>query len=155
MVLNKRILREFLENKIKYLGLVLLVTISSMTSVGFADSIDSIFDTVDAYFINNNCEDGNFVLENTIDNITLDKLKKCGAEVEETFYCDYKMDDVQTIRVYKKRSNINKISIIDGQNISYRNEILLDDKLGQLDGYKTGDFIELKNKRYKVCGHAV
>ena len=52
MVLNKRILREFLENKIKYLGLVLLVTISSMTSVGFADSIDSIFDTVDAYFIN-------------------------------------------------------------------------------------------------------
>ena len=155
MVLNKRILREFLENKIKYLGLVLLVTISSMTSVGFADSIDSIFDTVDAYFINNNCEDGNFVLENTIDNITLDKLKKCGAEVEETFYCDYKVDDVQTIRVYKKRSNINKISIIDGQNISDRNEILLDDKLGQLDGYKTGDSIELKNKRYKICGHAV
>ena len=102
MVLNKRILREFLENKIKYLGLVLLVTISSMTSVGFADSIDSIFDTADSYFVSNNCEDGNFVLENTIDNITLSKIKKCGAEIEESFYCDYNVDDIQTIRVYKK-----------------------------------------------------
>lgn len=155
LVLNNRIIREFFENKIKYFGLILLIMISSMASVGFADSTDSIFDTVSIYFKTNNCEDGNFVLKNKIDNITLDKLKKNGAEVEENFYCDYKKDNSQTIRVYKNRSSINKVSVIDGKNISSKNEILLDDKLGEFDGYKTGDYIELNNKKYNIVGHAI
>ena len=99
MVLNNRIIREFLSNKVKYLGLIILVIISSMTIVGFIDSTDSILNTVEIYFKDNNCEDGSFILKNKINNITLNKLNKLGVDVEEKFYSDCKINDTQTIRV--------------------------------------------------------
>lgn len=155
LVLNNRIRREFFQNKVKYIGLILLVMISSMAIVGFSDSDDSIFDTVSKYFEMNNCEDGNFVLDNKISNNTLNKLKKNGVEVEENFYYDYKINDMQTIRIYKNRTNINKINIIDGKNIYDKDEILLDDKIGVIKGYSIGDYIELKHNKYKIVGHAI
>lgn len=155
MVLNNRIIREFFENKVKYIGLILLVMISSMASVGFADSTDSIFNTVNKYFNMNNCEDGNFIINNKIDNLTLNKLEQNGAKVEENFYCDYKINNRQTIRIYKNRSGINKTSIVKGRNISEKNQILIDDKLGDIKGYGIGNYIELEHNKYEIVGCAI
>lgn len=155
LVLNKRIPREILENKVKYLGIIIMIVIASMAIVGFTDSIDSIFNTAAEYHIANNCEDGNFILKEKIDNITLNKLKKLGVDVEECFYSDYKINGTLTLRIYKERKEINKQLLIDGDNIKASNEILIDDKLGKFDGYKNGEFVTISNKQYKIVGHAI
>lgn len=155
MVLNNRIIREFFENKVKYLGFIILIVISSMTIVGFADSTDSIMDTVADYFKSNNCEDGSFVLKNKINNITLNKLKKLGIDVEENFYSDCKINDGQTIRIYKERKNINKISVINGGELNDRHDILLDDKISQLQGYNIGNTLKISGINYNIAGYAV
>lgn len=155
MVLNNRIIREFLSNKVKYLGLIILVIISSMTIVGFIDSTDSILNTAEIYFKDNNCEDGSFVLKNKINNITLNKLNKLGIDVEEKFYSDCKINDTQTIRVYKKRKNINKISIVKGNDLKNTNDILLDDKRESIAEDKIGNYISIDGRRYYITGYAV
>ena len=155
MVLNNRIIREFLSNKVKYLGLIILIIMSSMTIVGFVDSTDSIMDTVGVYFKTNNCEDGTFTLKNKINNITLNKLKRLGVDVEENFYSDYKINDIQTIRVYKERKNINKISVVAGENLKNSHDILLDNKRDGLPDYKIGNYIDIDGIKYYIAGYAV
>jgi len=155
LVLNKRIPREILENKVKYAGIIIMIIIASIAIVGFTDSIDSIFNTADEYLITNNCEDGNFVLKEKIDNITLKKLENLGVDVEECFYSDCKINDILTLRVYKERQKINKASLIDGDDLKYSNDILIDDKLGQFEGYKNGDSLTISDKKYNVVGHAI
>lgn len=155
MVLNNRIIREFLTNKIKYLGLIILIIMSSMTIVGFVDSTDSIMDTVERYFKTNNCEDGSFTLKNKINNITLSKLKRLGADVEENFYSDCKVNDIQTLRIYKDRKNINKISVVAGENIKNPHDILLDNKRDGLSDYKIGNYLDIDGVKYYITGYAV
>ena len=155
MVLNNRIIREFFENKVKYLGVIILIIISSMTIVGFVDSSDSIVDTVSNNFKNNNCEDGNFQLKNKMDNLTLGKLKKIGVDVEENFYSDCKINDTQTIRVFKKREKINKILVKEGNDLNQTNDILIDDKLCSLPDYNIGNSLKISNRQYNIVGYVV
>lgn len=155
MVLNNRIIREFFENKVKYFGLIILIIISSMTIVGFADSSDSIMDTVSRYFKSNNCEDGSFTLKNKINTLTLNKLKKLGVEVEENFYSDCKVNGEQTIRIYKERENINKIYITKGNGLNNKHDILIDDKISELQGYSIGNILKIGDVKYNITGYAV
>ena len=155
MVLNNRIIREFFENKVKYLGLIILIIMSSMTIVGFTDSTESIMDTASRYFKSNNCEDGNFILKDKINNSTLNKLKKLGIDIEESFYSDCKTYSGQTIRIYKERKKINKIWIIGGNELNNNNDILLDDKISKIQGYSIGNTLKIGDEKYNITGYAV
>lgn len=155
MILNKRIPRELIENKVKYLGIIIMIVIASIAIVGFTDSIDSIFYTAHDYLETSNCEDGNFLLKNKLDNITLKKLNNLGVDVEECFYSDCKINDTLTLRVYKERNSINKSMIVDGSSIKSPKEILVSDKIGEFEGYRTGDIVTISEKEYKIVGHTI
>lgn len=155
MILNKRIPRELIENKVKYFGIIIMIVIASIAIVGFTDSIDSIFDTADEYLKVSNCEDGNFLLKNKLDNITLKKLNNLGVDVEECFYSDCKVNDTLILRVYKERKNINKSMVVDGNSIKSSKEILVSDKIGEFEGYRTGDIITISEREYKIVGHTI
>ena len=81
MVLNKRIIREFTQNIGKYLGLIVLVLISSMAIVGFSDSADSIINTGEKAALQNNLEDGEFYVSVPLNNRTLEKIRDLGVNI--------------------------------------------------------------------------
>ena len=132
-----------------------MIVIASIAIVGFTDSIDSIFYTAHDYLETSNCEDGNFLLKNKLDNITLKKLNNLGVDVEECFYSDCKINDTLTLRVYKERNSINKSMIVDGSSIKSPKEILVSDKIGEFEGYRTGDIVTISEKEYKIVGHTI
>lgn len=100
MILNKRILREFKDNIVKYIGMMLLVLVSSMAIVGFANSSDCIIESGREAASKNNIQDGNFEVESQLNNGILEKIRKLGVTVDENFYVDYKINDNQKIRLY-------------------------------------------------------
>lgn len=153
MVLNKRIKREFTENIGRYLGLILLVLISSMAIVGFSDSTDSIINSGEKAALENNCEDGEFYVNDPLNNITLEKIKDLGVNIEENFYVDYKIYENQTIRIFKERKNINKISIIKGNKSNKDGEIIIDSHFGEANNYKLYSNLRIENKNFKVSGY--
>ncbi|WP_027624454.1 FtsX-like permease family protein [Clostridium lundense] len=153
MVLNKRIIRELKENIGKYLGLIVLVLISSMLIVGFANSTDCIIHTGKKAAIENNLEDGEFYVDDRLNNITLQKIRTLGVHIEENFYVDYKLYENQTIRIFKERKNINKISINKGSNLNELSEMVIDDHFGKANGYKLFNNLTIENKNFKVVGY--
>lgn len=153
MILNKRIIREFRENISKYLGLIVLVLISSMLIVGFANSTDCIISTGGKAAFQNNREDGEFYVDNELNNITLEKIRTLGVNIEENFYVDYKLYENQTIRVFKERKNINKISINKGSNLRVTNQIVIDEHFAESNGYKLLSNLIIENKNFKIFGY--
>ena len=153
MVLNKRILREFRGNISKYLGLIVLVLISSMLIVGFANSTDCIIETGKKAAIENNLEDGEFYVTDQLNNMTMKKIEALGVTIEENFYVDYKLYENQTIRLFKERKNINKISINKGSSLNKEHQIVLDEHFGETNKYKLLNNLIIENKNFKIVGY--
>lgn len=153
MVLNKRIIREFKENISKYLGLIILVLISSMLIVGFANSTDCIIGTGEKAALENNLEDGEFYVNDQLNHMTIEKIKALGVTIEENFYVDYKIYENQTIRLFKERKNINKISINKGSNLNKEHQIVLDEHFGETNKYKLLNNLAIENKNFKIVGY--
>lgn len=153
MVLNKRILREFRDNISKYLGLIVLVLISSMLIVGFANSTDCIIETGKKAAIENNLEDGEFYVTDQLNNMTMKKIEALGVTIEENFYVDYKLYENQTIRLFKERKNINKISINKGSSLNKEHQIVLDEHFGEANKYKLLNNLIIENKNFKIVGY--
>ncbi|EKQ58069.1 MULTISPECIES: FtsX-like permease family protein [unclassified Clostridium] len=153
MVLNKRILREFRENIGKYLGLIILVLISSMLIVGFSDSTDCIIATGEKAALENNLEDGEFYVSSPLNSMTLEKIRELGVNIEENFYVDYKLYENQTIRIFKDRKNINRISITQGNKISETNQIIIDEHFGEVNNFKLSSNLIINKKNFNVVGY--
>lgn len=154
MVLNKRISRQLIENFGRNLGLIILVLISSMLIVGFADSADSILATGDKIAVENNLEDGEFYVDDQLNSMTLEKIKALGVDIEENFYVDYKLYENQTIRIFKERKNINRISINKGENLSGAGQIVLDQHFGETNKIHISSNLVIENKQFIVMGYA-
>lgn len=154
MVLNKRIPRDFKENLIKYIGLMLLCIITSMVVVGFVNSSDSVIKTGAAAALNNNQEDGNFEVESKLNNATIQKLKDLGITINENFFIDYELDTNKKIRLFKQRIDINKLSIVQGNNLnSSSKQILLNKHFASKNNYNIDGNLKIDNKIYKICGY--
>ncbi|MFT8349672.1 FtsX-like permease family protein [Clostridium saccharoperbutylacetonicum] len=153
MVLNKRIIREFTENIGRYLGLIVLVLISSMAIVGFSDSTDTIINAGEKAALENNREDGELYVNEPLNNMTLEKIKDLGVNIEEKFYVDYKLYENQTIRIFKDRKNINKLSITQGEKLNKDNDIILDSHFGQANKYNIDNNLKIQNKKFSIVGY--
>lgn len=66
---------------------------------------------------------------------------------------DYKLYENQTIRIFKDRKNINKLSITKGNKLSQGNEIIIDGHFGEGNNYKLLSNLNIENKNFKVIGY--
>lgn len=155
MVLNKRIFREFKGNAIKYIGLLCLVLISSMATVGFGSLEECIMFSINNVAKEYNREDGNFTLSRELDKTTLSKIQELGIAVEENYYSDYKLTDEKTIRLFKERENINKIKILDGKEITHSKNIIIDGLFGKENNYSIGSSLKIFNEKYSISGYGL
>ncbi|WP_238917710.1 ABC transporter permease [Clostridium sp. YIM B02555] len=159
MILNKRIIREFKENKIKYIGLILLIILSSMALVAFSNSADCVIQIGEKIAKENNLQDGEFQVKFKLDNFTLQKIHDVGVTVDENFYIDYSINNDKTLRLFKERKNLNKLSIVNGKNFSSdldtNMDIILDEHFASVNKYSINHTLELNNSPYTVIGYGV
>lgn len=137
------------------MGLFLLATISIMVIVGFANSTDSVKYTVDKASEINNLEDGHFHVFKNLTEETREKIENQGINLEEDFYIDYKLTDKRTIRLFKERTDMNTISIIEGSNISGENEIVIDKHFGEKNQYDIGNSLNIDQKEFEITGYGI
>ena len=155
MVLNKRIFREFKENVIRYIGLMSLVLIASMSIVGFGNVEECVMLSINNVATECNREDGNFTLSRELDNTTLSKIQELGIDTEENYYADYKLTEDKTIRLFKERESINKIKILDGKEITDSNNIIIDELFGKVNNYNIGSSLKILNEKYNISGYGL
>lgn len=150
--LNKRLKRDFKENIGRYGSIIILLIvviglISAFFTVG--NSAKHTYQTSEA---KSNIEDGQFIVEEAIEDSFIQTLED---DYNMTLYQDYYIDyikDTITYRIYNTRDQVNKATIYQGYLPSKDNEIALDRIFCMNQGLAINDIITINNQDFIISG---
>lgn len=159
MSLNKKLLRDLLENKGANLAAIVVVSIAIMLFVGASISLNTLIDSKDVAYELNNFPDVYARLISISDKKisslqNIDKIKSFEPRLVE----ELKIANTnKTIRMMSITKNIGKYVLVEGSAPRENAfEILIDEKFAEANNYKIGqDITVISNgvkKNMKICG---
>jgi protein of hypothetical function DUF214 len=157
--LNKKLLRDLLENKGANLAAIVVVSIAIMLFVGASISLNTLIDSKDVAYELNNFPDVYARLISISDKKisslqNIDKIKSFEPRLVE----ELKIANTnKTIRMMSITKNIGKYVLVEGSAPRENAfEILIDEKFAEANNYKIGqDITVISNgvkKNMKICG---
>lgn len=151
--LNKRIPRELKSDFGKYIALFLFLVMTIALVSGFLVADGSLVATYNESFEKYNVEDGHFTLAEKADDKWLSDLEeKEDIKTYPLFYKDKEIDGKHTIRIYKNRTDVNKVDAIKGSVPTKDTEIAIDRLYAQNNNLEIGDSIKISDINYKITG---
>ncbi len=125
--LRRRLLRELRQDAGKYIALLLFLTLTAGMVSGFIVAAGSMRAAYDESFAKYSVESGHFILEDKLPEETKASLEE-EAEVSvcELLYKDVTLDNESTVRIYKNRTELNKVCLMDGTLPENAGEIAAD-----------------------------
>ncbi|MFZ7132615.1 MAG: ABC transporter permease [Eubacteriales bacterium] len=151
MALNKRIIRIFKENKLRYLGILLLIILGSYTFIVAAGLSQNLANLVNSFTEEHIQEDLSFSTDKAIsDSAKLEK--EADIIIEEYLSFDVDLSDSLTLRLLSETKKVNIPAVIEGEPLSGPGEILLDPAFAKANNYPLGSKIEAAAKTFTVVG---
>lgn len=151
MALFRKILRTILEHKARYIGSMLLLTISSMMFVMLNMTSLNLNNTFTAFSERNLLSDAEFSVNGPLDLAALEK--QFSAKIEQGGTADCQVEPGQTLRVFKMMDEVNLPAVQTG-SLPDSSEIMLDSLFAATNGYEIGDTITVGNQEFSVSGTA-
>ena len=137
--LHKRLLRELKGDFGKYFVIfALLVGMIGLVS-GFLVSDESMILAYDESFEKYNIEDGNFTVQNELNKAQEKRITALGVKISPIYFTDTDFDNDTTIRIFKKRTDIDLECLMDGQFPTSDDEIAIDRMYADNNGISVGD----------------
>ncbi len=156
--LNKRLPREFFGEFAKYLVIFLFMTVTIGFVSGFLVAGNSMIQSYDESFEKYNIENGHFVLKEEAEKETIDSLEKEDVTIYPDFYIekytDHDLDGKSdsTLRIFKERTTINQICLMEGKLPEEENEIAIDRMYADNNDIRVGDAIKVGEQKLMVTG---
>lgn len=123
---------------------------------GWSVAGGSMATAYDESFEKYNIEDGNFELYAKADDELIKAVEdsdRFDAKIYENFYVEFPTKEVDsTLRIFKKRTDINLECLMDGEFPSSDNEIAIDRMYADNNSLNIGDKLTLHGKEYRICG---
>ena len=156
--LNKRLPREFLGEFAKYLVIFLFMTATIGFVSGFLVAGSSMIQAYDESFEKYNIEDGHFTLEEEATKELVDSLEKEDVTIYSDFYIEEAVDHNlngetdSTLRIFKNRTEVNKVCLMEGEMPKSEKEIAIDRMYADNNDIQVGDVIAVGEKELTVTG---
>lgn len=154
--LVKRLPSEFKNELGKYIVIFLFMALSVSFVSGWSVAGGSMATAYDESFEKYNIEDGNFELYAKADDELIKAVEdsdKYDAKIYENFYVEFPTKEVDsTLRIFKKRTDINLECLMDGEFPSSDSEIAIDRMYADNNSLNVGDKLTLHGKEYRICG---
>lgn len=152
MTLNKRLSRLFLEHKAFYIGMLLLIILSSAMFFSFRTATTSIRQSVNDNRIHCKLEDANFTYSNTLSDEQIAEFeRKYNLVLQKMQYIDVNYEKA-ILRIRPEYKKLNLYSAYEGKKLSGDNEILVDTFFFEANHLKFGDTITLEGQEFVICG---
>ena len=154
----KRIPRELKSDFGKYIVIFLFMTLTIGFISGFLVAGGSMKTAYERSFDKYNIEWGNFSSEKKISKDVISKIEKPDVKLYENFYKDTPAKTrengkkYKTVRIFKNRTDVNKICLMKGKMPKEDNEIGLDRMFADNNDLSVGDYITIENKKMKITG---
>lgn len=150
--LHKTMKKEFLTNRSRYISLSLVLILMIAAVSGFLSVAYSAKELLIEDQIISRVEDGQFTLQETLEPKTKKKLEALGISIYEQFYTEQDIDRDTMVRVYRKRSNINRATLHAGRMPKSPTEIALDRLFAEKNDYRRRDTIRMAGRDFTITG---
>lgn len=150
--LNRRIIRELKSEFGKYLVIFLLMVITIGFVSGFLVAAGSMVIAYDESFTKYNIEDGQFRTEKQLNKAVKKSVEELGITIYENFYVDLKLTNGSTMRIFKNRSEIDLVCLMEGNFPTEADEIAIDRMYADNNKLEVGDTIESDKNTWKITG---
>lgn len=150
--LMKRLPREFAGELGKYIVIFLLFVGSIGFVSGFLVADGSMIKAYDESFTKYEIEHGHFQTKEKISKEQIRTIEKENVTLYENFYVEEKVSNGSTLRIFKKRNQINKVCLMDGKMPDSKNEIAIDRMYADNNKISVGDNLHIGGKKLKVSG---
>ena len=156
MALRKRVWRILMENKGRYIGIVILILLGSFYFIAATGVANNLEKMVVGFAEEYRQEDLTFSVDKPIENIAALEGES-GALIEAYRQYDVKLPAGQSqsdgeLRLLSLSSKINIPAILSGRGLENTGDILLDPHFCQMRGLHIGDKIELNGKTFNIVG---
>lgn len=151
-ILFKRALRDLKAGWARYIALSLLIIFSIFIVTSLMGAAVTVIDTTRIYDEELRREDGEFSCFVPLRESELQKIKDKGVMIEEMFFADYEINEEQTLRVFKIREQINKISLVEGNLPVNDNEAVIERRYAEVNNVGIGSVIKIGDKELTVSG---
>lgn len=150
--LYRRLPRELKEEIGKYLVIFLFMVATIGFVSGFLVADHSMKIAYDDSFADYNIEDGHFILDEEMSEELKTKLNNDGEKIHQLFYKEEKSGDY-TVRIFKNRTEVNKVCLMEGEMPKSDNEIAIDRLFGENNNIEIGDTLLIDGSTYRVSGY--
>ena len=150
MALFRKVIRTMLEHKSRYIGSMILLTISSMMFVMLNMTSINLNNAFTVFSERNVLSDAEFSTDAEINAAALGEQFAAKVEFGGTVDCEVKPG--QTLRVFSMMNVVNIPAVQEG-NIPSDSDIMLDRMFAETNGYEIGDTITVANKDFIVSGY--
>lgn len=155
----KRIPKELISDIGKYLVIFLFMTASIGFISGFLVAANSMVHTYNNSFEDYNIENGHFELKAEITDELEKALTDKAVSVYDISYYDKTVTGIQdaeadsTLRIFKNRTEVNKICIMKGGLPAADDEIAIDRMYAENNNLEVGDKIHVDDMEYTISGY--
>lgn len=150
--LRKRLLRELKEEIGKYLVVFLLMTLTIGFVSGFLVADGSMLIAYEDGFEKYQIEDGNFCTTGPIYQNQKEEIEQNGVTLYENFYLEEALDNKTTMRIFKERTQVDLVCLMEGEMPQSVNEIAIDRMYADNNDLSVGDTLQSKEKEWTVSG---
>ncbi len=151
MVLNKRIMRELLENGVRNFLMIAIIVLSMMLVVSLCSSTDSITASIKDMWEKCNVEDGSFETYVPLSKRNFNELSELNVYVEEAYYSDIETHG-SIIRVFQSRKYIDMPYVEYGRLPKNDNELFLEKMYAKNHNISVGDAFYIGDRQFSVSG---
>lgn len=151
--LNRRMFRDLKDEFGKYA--VIFIFVCGMIAIvsGFLVANDSMVASYNESFEKYNIEDGNFELYAEAGNKLINDLEKEKVSVYENYYVEEETSGIDsTLRIFKPRTEINRVCIMSGEMPKDSKEIAIDRMYADNNKLTVGDILTVGGNKLKITG---
>lgn len=151
-VLRKRIPRDLKNSLLRNLALFVMIVLGMYLVISMIGGAETIIAGTEQNCRDKNCEDGEFTVFLPLTDEQIAELDKAGAEVEAKFSMDIESGKNKILRVMKNRTDINLMTLDDGELADKAGEVTLEKRYCEENNIKIGDKITLADTELTVTG---
>ncbi len=152
MVINKRIPRDFRDNLLRNVAMILIIALSMALVVSLCSSSDCIVKTISDEWAECNVEDGCFETLVPLSKRNFDDLSDIDVSIEKMFYTDVSANGTSTLRIFTNRNSIDLLYPESGHIPVKNDELFLEKRYAKLHSLSVGDEINVKDTSFTICG---
>lgn len=152
MKLNKRVKRTFIHNKATYIGMILLIILSTSCFLGLITATSSVDKNVQRNRVEANVEDINFAYSKDLTEADMENLEKSfNLQMQKNCQVEYDYNQA-TLRIRPEFAEINKAKLYEGEYLAKKDEIMVDRFFFDAQKLSFSDKLKIGGRDYTISG---